>query len=98
MTQHSSLKNTSVGNRHRNVLKRHERIRTLQGSDMWGDRQSVYKLPKQKLIKLKVKKVKTEKEGETTAEGSQTVPETPTAQKSSSEKSSPEKAKGKEKE
>ena len=70
MTQHSSLKNASVGVKHRNVLKRHERIRTLQTNENWKDRESVYKLPKLKLIKLKVKKTKTEKEGEgATAEG-----------------------------
>lgn len=102
MTQHSSLKSGSVGARHRNVLKRHERVRTLQSSDTWGSRQSVYRLPKQKLIKLKVKKTKTEKEGEAPAEGTQAAPQTQQAQvpqqKQAPQKPSAEKSKGKEKE
>ena len=77
MTQHSSLKSASVGARHRNVLKRHERVRILQTNDEWSGRQSVYKLPKLKLIKLKVKKAKGEKEGEAQAEGA-AAPQTPT--------------------
>ncbi|MBI4357869.1 MAG: small basic protein [Candidatus Omnitrophica bacterium] len=91
MTQHSSLKSASVGARHRNVLKRHERIRVLQTNDQWGNRHSVYKLPKLKLIKLKLKKVKTEKEGEAQTEGA-AIPQTPQegsqkpAAKSSAEK------------
>lgn len=69
MTQHSSLKSASVGAKHRNVLKRHERIRVLQTNDQWSGRQSVYKLPKLKLIKLRVKKAKSGKEGEAQGEG-----------------------------
>ena len=77
MTQHSSLKSASVGARHRNVLKRHERIHVLQTNDEWSGRRSVYKLPKLKLIKLKAKKAKSGKEGEAPAEGTAT-PQTPT--------------------
>ena len=93
MSQHSSLKTASVGARHRNVLKRHERISELQKNEKWGDRQSAFKLPKLKLIKLKVKKAESAKEGETPAEGSaqaatpQTQAQTPAAQKPATEKS-----------
>ena len=82
MTQHSSLKNASVGKRHRNVLKRYERIQTLKVNETWGERQSVYKLPKQKLIKLKVKKAKGKEETAEAgaAEGQATAP-VQTAQK-----------------
>ncbi len=62
MSQHSSLKTDSVGARHRNVLKRHERVANLRNSDHWGNRESAFKLPKVKLIKMKVKKVKASKE------------------------------------
>ncbi len=101
MSQHPSLKSDSVGARHRNVLKRHERIRDLQSSDTWGERQSAFKLPKIRLIKLKVKKSKAGKEGEAPAEGAtgaapaqgetvQKVAQKPT------QKPAQEKAKGKE--
>lgn len=62
MSQHSSLKTDSVGARHRNVLKRHERVSSLRNSDNWGNRESAFKLPKVKLIKMKVKKAKGGKE------------------------------------
>jgi small basic protein (TIGR04137 family) len=68
MSQHSSLKMDSVGARHRNVLKRHERVANLRNSDNWGNRESAFKLPKVKLIKMKVKKAKGGKE-EAGAEG-----------------------------
>lgn len=62
MSQHSSLKTDSVGARHRNVLKRHERVSSLRNSDHWGNRESAFKLPKVKLIKMKVKKAKGKEE------------------------------------
>ena len=97
MSQHSSLKGTSVGTRHRNVLKRYERIRTLQNSDSWDERKSVYKLPKVKLIKLKVKKAKSEKAAEGQAEGASPTATAPAAQAGAPQKPAPEKVKGSEK-
>lgn len=97
MSQHSSLKTASVGARHRNVLKRHERIRELQKNEKWGDRQSVFKLPKLKLIKLKVKKAKSAKEGEAQVGGTQAQTPQAQAQAPQGQKSAPEKSKGKEK-
>lgn len=44
------------------MLKRCERIRILQSEEKWGDRKSVYDLPKLKMIKLRIKKAKTAKE------------------------------------
>ena len=96
MTQHSSLKAVSVGKRHRNVLKRHERIRTLKDLDTWGERHSVYKLPKQKLIKLKVRKAKSEKEGEAAAGEGTPAPQVQ-ATGTPPQKASSEKPKGTEK-
>lgn len=94
MTQHSSLKVASVGRRHRNVLKRHERVRNLQETDRWSDRQSVYKLPKLKLIKLKVKKEKAAKEEEASQTGA--APGTAEAPTEASKKPPQEKSRGKE--
>ena len=64
MSQHSSLKVSSVGARHRNVLKRHERIKKLKEMEIWKNRESAFNLPKIKSLKIKVKKTKTEKAGE----------------------------------
>ena len=86
MTQHSSLKGTAVGVRHRNVLKRHERVQVLQSEEKWGSRESVYKLPKMKLIKIKMKKTKAKQEGETPAAG-EGAPKPQAAQEASPAKS-----------
>lgn len=68
MSQHSSLRIDPTRTRHRNVLKRHERIQRLIEQEKWNDRPSVFGLPKVKSLKIKVKKVKAEKaEGETAA-------------------------------
>ena len=66
MSQHSSLRIDPTQQRHRNVLKRHERVHRLIELERWKDRQSVFGLPKVKSLKIKVKKVKAEKaEGQT---------------------------------
>lgn len=56
MSQHPSLKVDSVGVKHRNVLKRFERLKKMKASETWSDEASIYNLPKLKSIKLKVKK------------------------------------------
>ncbi|MBI4115207.1 MAG: small basic protein [Candidatus Omnitrophica bacterium] len=66
MSQHSSLRFDPTRTKHRNVLKRHERIHRLQEAEKWNDRNSVFGLPKVKSLKIKMKKVKAEK---ATAEG-----------------------------
>jgi len=64
MSQHPSLRGDDVSSKHRNVLKRYERIKTLQEQNKWEDRNSVFGLPKVKSLKVKVKKIKDEtKEG-----------------------------------
>lgn len=99
MTQHSSLKIDSVGRRHRNVLKRHERLRALLNSDenKEGGLKSVYRLPKMKLIKLKVKKEKATKEEAAGVDGA-IVPQAGAAAKpiaSTQKPQAAEKSKGK---
>lgn len=66
MSQHPSLRVDSVGAKHRNVLKRFERIKKLEEENRWQGRSSIFALPKVKSIKIKVKKVK-----ETPAEGAE---------------------------
>ncbi len=66
MSIHSSLRVDKVGSRHRNVLKRYERIKKLKSNEAWSEDKSVYGLPKVKSQKLKTKKTKAaaEKTGE----------------------------------
>lgn len=59
MSQHSSLKLSGVGTRHRNVLKRYEKIKRLKLEDRWREDMSAFGLPKVKSLKVKVRKVKT---------------------------------------
>lgn len=56
MSQHSSLRIDKVGVRHRNVLKRYERIEKLQAIDQWKEGRSAYGIPKVKSQKVKIKK------------------------------------------
>ena len=62
MSQHPSLRIDSVGAKHRNVLKRLERIKKLQEEEKWKEGNSALGLPKVKSMKIKVKKTKEEKE------------------------------------
>ncbi len=56
MSQHSSLRVDSVGAKHRNVLKRFERIKKMEEESRLLKDNSVYGLPKIKSMKVKVKK------------------------------------------
>ena len=59
MSQHPSLKGSSVGGKFRSVLKRFEKIKNLTEKEKWDEeKDSVYKLPKIKRLKFKVKKTK----------------------------------------
>jgi small basic protein (TIGR04137 family) len=44
-----------VGTKHRNVLKRYEKVKKLLGQGKWSEGKSVYCLPKIKSLKVKVK-------------------------------------------
>jgi small basic protein (TIGR04137 family) len=55
MSIHSSLSKKGFGQAHRNVLKRFERIKTLNEQERWLENASVLGLPKVKSIKLKKK-------------------------------------------
>lgn len=65
MSLHSSLKRSGAGGRHRNVLKREERLAKLADDEKWTeDDDSIYGLPKVRSIKLRVKKKPKKKEAE----------------------------------
>lgn len=68
MSQHPSLRSSDKDKKHRSVLKRYERIGILKGKEEWEEKDSVYGLPKVKVVKFKVKKEKAAP-AEATAEG-----------------------------
>lgn len=74
MSQHPTLRVDSVGAKHRNVLKRYERIQKLQEENKWLDRPSAFNLPKVKSMKIKVKKTKEAAEGADVAAGGAAAP------------------------
>ncbi len=70
MSLHPSLKTSKAGKKHRTVLKRYERLTALKEKGILKDDDSVFGMPKLKIVKIKVKKeVKEEKpkEGEVAA-------------------------------
>lgn len=75
MSQHPSLREDSVGGKHRNVFTRLERIKKLQDQKKWSTNGSVFGLPKVKSMKIKVKKAAAKAEGAKTAEGAVKAPE-----------------------
>jgi len=71
MSIHPSLTVSEKDKKQRSVLKRTERIRTMMEKGQWKEGDDVYRLPKMKAVRLKIKKEKVEKAAETTgaAEG-----------------------------
>ena len=67
MSQHSSLKIGSKDKQHRSVLTRAERIKKLKGKDKWQEGNSIFGLPKVKMLRFKVKKEKVAPATEETA-------------------------------
>ena len=66
MSQHPSLRSSENDKKQRSVLKRYERISLLKDREKWKEDDSVFGLPKVKIVKFKVKKEKAVAE---TAEG-----------------------------
>ena len=66
MSQHPSLKSDAKGKAHRSVWKRFERLKFLIDKDKWASSNSIFGLPKMKLLKIKIKK---EKAAEALVEG-----------------------------
>ncbi len=78
MSLHKSLVSKSVLKRHRNVLTRSERVKRLMDDESWQDGQSIFKLPKVKIRRVKaggkVKKAETAAAAEGAAEGAAAAP------------------------
>jgi small basic protein (TIGR04137 family) len=75
MSQHPSLRSSGKDKAHRSVLKRYERVKLLKEKEKWTDGESVYGLPKVKIVKYKVKKEKAvAAEGAEGAEGAAAAP------------------------
>ncbi len=69
MSIHPSLRSLDKGKQHRSVWKRFERIRRLKKEDKWDEKEdTVFGLPKLKIIKAKVKKHKAAVEKEAAPE------------------------------
>jgi small basic protein (TIGR04137 family) len=59
MSQHPSLRSSDKDKKHRSVLKRYERVKLLKEKDKWEEeKDSVYGLPKVKIVRFKIKKEK----------------------------------------
>jgi len=62
MSLHRSLK-SKIDKHKRSVRKRYERLRSLILQEKWDREHSdIYALPKEKIVRLKIKKIKEEKE------------------------------------
>ncbi len=60
MSQHPSLKTSSVSAEQRTVLRRYEKVKALQEKKQWNEKTSIFHLPKVKTMRLKVKKAASE--------------------------------------
>ena len=74
MSLHPSLKTSKAGKKHRTVLKRYERLMVLKEKGLLKDDDSVFGMPKLKIIKIKVKKEKAEEKPKDGAEAATVVP------------------------
>jgi small basic protein (TIGR04137 family) len=69
MSIHPSLKISDKDKKQRSVLKRIERIRMMLEKGQWKEGDDVYRLPKIKTVRIKIKKEKAEKVEATATEG-----------------------------
>ncbi len=69
MSQHPSLKTSKTGKRHRTVLKRFEKFFALKEKGIIKEGDSVFGMPKLKIIRAKIKKEKAEEKPEEGAAG-----------------------------
>ncbi len=74
MSIHPSLSISDKDKKQRSVLKRTERIRSMMEKGQWKEGDNIYRLPKIKTIRIKIKKEKAEKAETTTAEGAAPAP------------------------
>ncbi len=83
MSQHPSLRTSEKDKQHRSVLKRYERLKILKEKEKWEDKDSVFGLPKVKIVRFKIKKEKVAAlegaEVQAAAPGATATPATPQA-------------------
>lgn len=58
MSQHPSLRSGDKHKKHRSVLKRYERIKSLKEKEKWREGESIFGLPKLKIVRFRIKKEK----------------------------------------
>lgn len=74
MSIHPSLNISEKDKKPRSVLKRTERLRTMLEKGLWKEGDNVYRLPKIKTIRIKIKKEKAAEKAETTAAAGEAAP------------------------
>ena len=101
MSIDKSLRRANALQRARSVLTRGERIKTLMTEERWQEGRSPFGLPKVKVVRIVVKKVKKAKEEEKPGEGEAAAAAAgaapaaaPAGDKKASEKKAPEKKGG----
>ncbi|OGW75773.1 MAG: hypothetical protein A2Z72_05135, partial [Omnitrophica bacterium RBG_13_46_9] len=57
-SQHPSLRSKEKSKQHKSVLKRHERLKELITKEKWKEGDSIFGLPKIKIVKFKIRKEK----------------------------------------
>ena len=67
MSIHPSLAAADKGSKTRTVLKRTERLKTMMEKNQWKEGDDVYRLPKIKTVRIKIKKEKAAAEKTTEA-------------------------------
>ena len=73
MSVHSSLRSAGTSNKHRSVLKRYERLKSLKDRGLWNEEKSVMGLLKVKQQRVKVKKEKVAADAKAPAAGATTA-------------------------
>lgn len=86
MSQHPSLKTSRAGKKFRTVLKRYEKFSALKKKGILKDDDSVFGMPKLKIMRTKIKKEKAEEKPEegqeaVAAEGASVDAKQPAAKK-----------------
>ncbi len=92
MSVHPSLSSRSKGKHSRSVLKRFERLKKMQEKEEWKPTDSVFGLPKLKVLRWKTKKAKKATEAEAAAaEGTPKATGTPEGKAAATKKETPAK-------
>src|SRR5438552_14234681 len=91
MSIDKSLRRRNALERARSVLTRGERIKTLMTEERWSEGRSPFGLPKVKVVRIIIKKVKKAKEEEKPGEGEAAAAGAAPAAGAPAEKKAPEK-------